>query len=205
MFNIQWLAMLTANPTFMVLIGCSLITMIFIIERGIYYGQNRINSRRFLERVIPLLEQNDLKPAKQYCQMQRGPLARVILVILVHMQSSASQLGGLLASLIKQEEKQMEKYLNVLGTLGNTAPFIGLLGTVLGIIKAFQSLALAGTGGPNVVSAGIAEALVATAAGLAVAIPAVIFYNFYVSQVRQRVIDIEAVVERVLFTVKKGN
>ena len=73
----------------------------------------------------------------------------------------------------------MEKNLLVLGTLGSNAPFIGLFGTVLGIIKAFNDLALAGTSGPTVVMRGVSEALVATAVGLLIAIPCVATYNYF--------------------------
>ena len=78
------------------------------------------------------------------------------------------------------------------------APFIGLFGTVIGIIKAFQELALAGSGGPAVVAKGIAEALVATAAGMAVAIPAVIIYNFYMRKVKNISVEMEVVSSRLL-------
>ena len=73
----------------------------------------------------------------------------------------------------------LERFLAVLGTLGNSAPFIGLFGTVLGIIKAFAELGNASGGGLNAVSGGLAEALVTTAAGLLVALPCAIFFNFF--------------------------
>ena len=79
----------------------------------------------------------------------------------------------------------------VLGTLGNTVPFVGLFGTVVGIIKAFRDLALAGAGGPAVVAKGIAEALIATAGGLAVAIPAVIVYNYFMRKVKDTSVEME--------------
>ena len=79
----------------------------------------------------------------------------------------------------------MEKNLLVLGTLGNNAPFIGLFGTVLGIIKAFNDLAIAGTSGPTVVMRGVSEALVATAVGLLIAIPAVAAYNYFQSRIKK--------------------
>ena len=77
------------------------------------------------------------------------------------------------------------RYLWALGTVGSSAPFVGLFGTVVGILKAFQSMSVAGTGGFKVVSQGIAAALVATAAGLLVAIYAIIAYNYFVSRVNQ--------------------
>ena len=80
--------------------------------------------------------------------------------------------------------KDYERYLVILGTLGNNAPFIGLFGTVIGVIQAFQDLSTDSQGGAEVVMSGISEALVATAAGLAAAIPAVIAFNFFMNKIR---------------------
>jgi biopolymer transport protein ExbB/biopolymer transport protein TolQ len=82
------------------------------------------------------------------------------------------------------EIARLERYLGSLATLGNVSPFVGLFGTVLGIIRAFEAIAKTGSGGLGTVSAGIAEALVATAAGLFVAIPAVIAYNYFLGRVK---------------------
>jgi biopolymer transport protein ExbB/TolQ len=87
---------------------------------------------------------------------------------------------------------KLERYLSILGTLGNIAPFIGLFGTVVGIIRAFRDLAVSGSGGPSVVAAGISEALITTAAGLVVAIPAVIAYNYFLRRVGTVMTEIEA-------------
>ncbi len=84
--------------------------------------------------------------------------------------------------------------------MGNIAPFIGLFGTVVGIIKAFRDLALSGTGGPTVVARGIAEALVATAAGLAVAIPAVIIFNYFTRRVKVIMSELEIFSARLIIT-----
>ncbi len=86
----------------------------------------------------------------------------------------------------------LERYLGVLGTVGSTSPFVGLFGTVLGIITAFRALAIAEGAGPAVVADGIAEALVATAGGLLVAIPAVIAYNYFVRAVQRISVELEA-------------
>jgi biopolymer transport protein ExbB len=203
MMDINWISMLLSSPTLVVLIACSIISLVFILERGLYYWRNLINHDHFFQGLKPLIQKKEINHALAYCQNFQGPLPRVIHATLEHSKESLESLTNLLSSLIKKEEVLLERFLGILGTLGNTAPFIGLLGTVIGIIKAFQSLSTAGSGGPNVVAAGIAEALIATAAGLTVAIPAVIFYNFYVSRVRQTITDIEASVEQVLFMVKK--
>ena len=96
------------------------------------------------------------------------------------------------------ERQVLDRGLVVLGTLGNNAPFIGLFGTVIGIIMAFKSLAVNTAGGPSVVMAGISEALVATAVGLMVAIPAVIGYNTFNRIVKRHYANAEAVMKLVL-------
>jgi biopolymer transport protein ExbB len=97
-----------------------------------------------------------------------------------------------------EQRSKLEKNLNVLGTLGNIAPLIGLFGTVVGIIRAFHALAVSGSAGPSVISAGIAEALVTTASGLVVAVPAVIFYNYFLRRVGNVMTEIESVSKKVL-------
>lgn len=85
----------------------------------------------------------------------------------------------------------LERGLGILGTIGSTAPFVGLFGTVVGIIRAFSDLAADMSGGPSVVAAGVSEALVATAAGLFVAIPSVIAYNFFTRSARRQFLELE--------------
>ncbi len=203
MLDVKWMAILISSPTLLVLLFCSIISLVFILERGIYYLINLSNTDKFIRDLKPMMQNKDIIAAQDYCLKRRGPMARVLYATIENHKESLTSLTNLLSSLIKKEEVQLERFLGVLGTLGNTAPFIGLLGTVIGIIKAFQALSASGSGGPNVVSAGIAEALIATAAGLVVAIPAVIFYNYYVSRVRQTVTEIEAAVEQALFLLKK--
>lgn len=203
MKDVQWLALFWSSPTLIVLFICSVISVIFILERGLYYLINLPSTEKFVRGLRPLIQKKDIPAALSFCEKHRGPMARVVRATIENSKESLESLSSLLSSLIKKEEVQLERFLGILGTLGNTAPFIGLLGTVIGIIRAFQSLATAGSGGPNVVAAGIAEALVATAAGLLVAIPAVIFYNYYVSRVRLTITDIEAAVEQVLFIIKR--
>src|SRR5258708_18944327 len=94
-------------------------------------------------------------------------------------------------SKLKEERLKLERFLAVLGTLGNISPFIGLFGTVVGIIKAFRDLAASGTGGPAVVASGIAEALVSTAAGLLVAIPAAVLYNYFMGKLKRLTVEME--------------
>ena len=102
------------------------------------------------------------------------------------------------------ERQFLERRLLILGTLGNNAPFIGLFGTVLGVIKAFHDLAQAGSAGPEVVMQGLSEALIATAVGLFVAIPAVMAYNYFQKRVNDLLGETDSLVRLLLAKLKEG-
>jgi biopolymer transport protein ExbB len=117
-------------------------------------------------------------------QNSHSPAGRIFLNILDREAGQRLEVTNNFATEAMFEETQkLKKHLWILGTVASSAPFIGLLGTVVGIIKSFESMAIAGTGGFAVVAAGISEALVATALGLAVAIIAVIFYNYFQTRI----------------------
>jgi biopolymer transport protein ExbB len=117
-------------------------------------------------------------------QNSHCPAGRIFLSVLEKNSGEHSEVASTAAAEAMFEETQkLRKHLWILGTVASSAPFIGLLGTVVGIIKSFESMAVAGTGGFAVVAAGISEALVATALGLGVAIIALIFYNYFQSRI----------------------
>jgi len=117
-------------------------------------------------------------------QNSHCPAGRIFLSVLEKNSATRSDVASVVAGEAMFEETQkLRKHLWILGTVASSAPFIGLLGTVVGIIKSFESMAIAGTGGFAVVAAGISEALVATALGLGVAIIALIFYNYFQTRI----------------------
>jgi biopolymer transport protein ExbB len=117
-------------------------------------------------------------------QNSNSPAGRIFLNVLERDTAGRAEAASSAATEAMFEETQkLKKHLWILGTVASSAPFIGLLGTVVGIIKSFESMAVAGTGGFAVVAAGISEALVATALGLGVAIIAVIFYNYFQTRI----------------------
>ncbi|MBI5042705.1 MAG: protein TolQ [Nitrospirae bacterium] len=109
-----------------------------------------------------------------------------------------------LHSSVQDEASYLERYLVFLATTGNITPFIGLFGTVLGIISSFQQIGLTGSASIAAVAPGIAEALIATAAGLAAAIPAVIAYNYFLNKIRQVSIDMDSFATEFLSYVEEG-
>lgn len=130
-----------------------------------------------------------MKGALALVEKASSPEGVILRACLSNLSLGREALEQILESSKIQERMELEKDLLVLGTLGNNAPFIGLFGTVLGIIKAFNDLAVAGTSGPAVVMRGVSEALVATAMGLFIAIPAVVSYNYFQGQIKRSLLN----------------
>ena len=165
------------------LLAWSLAGLAVICER-MYALWNVIpKSEAFKNRVVDALERNDIGKAAALCEMSQVPLADVFERGLAVYQKTPEKTTEAVTSQRNATVLSLKRFLWALGTVGSSAPFVGLFGTVIGILKAFQSMSVAGTGGFKVVSQGIAAALVATAAGLLVAIYAVIAYNYFVARI----------------------
>jgi biopolymer transport protein ExbB/TolQ len=165
------------------LLAWSLAGLAVICER-LYALWNLIpKSEAFKNRVIDALDRGDIGKAAALCEMSQVPLADVFERGLQVYQKTPEKTVEAVNSQRGATVLSLKRYLWALGTVGSSAPFVGLFGTVVGILKAFQSMSVAGTGGFKVVSQGIAAALVATAAGLLVAIYAVIAYNYFVARI----------------------
>ena len=165
------------------LLAWSLAGLTVICERLYALWNILPRSETFKNRVVDALEHGDLGKAAALCEMFPVPLAEVFERGLHVYQKTPGKTTEAVTSQRAAAVLSLKRYLWALGTVGSSAPFVGLFGTVVGILKAFQSMSVAGTGGFKVVSQGIAAALVATAAGLLVAIYAVIAYNYFVARI----------------------
>ena len=167
------------------LILMSIISVAVVFER--LWSLRGITSvtLRITDSILDPLKRGQRDLAIAICkQNSHSPAGRIFLNILDREAGQRLDVTNNFATEAMFEETQkLKKHLWILGTVASSAPFIGLLGTVVGIIKSFESMAIAGTGGFAVVAAGISEALVATALGLAVAIIAVIFYNYFQTRI----------------------
>ena len=165
------------------LVAWSLAGLAVICER-LYALWNLVpKSEAFKNRVIDALERGDVAKATALCEMSPIPIADVFERGLAVYGKTPEKTTEAVTSQRNATVLSLKRYLWALGTVGSSAPFVGLFGTVVGILKAFTSMSVAGTGGFKVVSQGIAAALVATAAGLLVAIYAVIAYNYFVARI----------------------
>jgi biopolymer transport protein ExbB/TolQ len=173
------MALLGGEPILYLLIALSFISVALVIERCVVYLRNRIDVPEFTSKMVGHLNNVDLDKARELAESNTSAEAKVAAEGLANFDKEITVVSELMDSMTMKQQQQLDKRLTVLGTIGSNAPFAGLLGTVLGIIKAFNDLALNADGGPSVVMSGIAEALVATAIGLLVAIPAVVFFNYF--------------------------
>ena len=167
------------------LILLSIISVTVVLERLWSLKNMGSVTLRITESLLEPIKKGQRDLAIAICkQNSQSPAARIFLNVLEREGSQGLDTASAFATEAMFEETQkLKKHLWILGTVASSAPFIGLLGTVVGIIKAFESMAVAGTGGFAEVAAGISEALVATALGLAVAIIAVIFYNYFQTRI----------------------
>lgn len=178
-----WQMFLKGGITVLVLLAISILSWWIIIERMIRFYQIKIDTKEFMGKIKKMIHKKDFDNAIMLAESTPGPVAAIILAGLQNKELERVKLEAVMQRELNFEAERMQRYLDILGTIGNVTPFIGLFGTVLGIIRAFHDLSLATGGGPSVVANGIAEALVATAMGLFVAVPAVIAYNLFVKKI----------------------
>lgn len=163
------------------------------LERSVIYMRSRVRSRKFAVRARTLLDRDEREPLLQEAEAIRGSWLAALLGAGLKTYAHAERRGGSSLSPVEITRRELERQAesldadvrrghSVLASVGSVAPFVGLLGTVVGIIDAFQGIAREGSGGLGAVSMGIAEALVVTALGLVVAIPAVLAHNWLTSQ-----------------------
>jgi biopolymer transport protein ExbB/TolQ len=198
MGDIHILQLFRESFTLVTLMFLSVLSVTFALERWWYFRGASGRADEVLGAVRKQLEGGKPEAAASWCQKQASSVAQVVGYGLLHAGRSRKDLEELMISKLKEERVKFERYLPILGTLGNIAPFIGLFGTVVGIIRAFRDLAASGTGGPSVVAAGIAEALVSTAAGLLVAIPAAVLYNYFMGRLKKQTVEMEVASTRLI-------
>jgi biopolymer transport protein ExbB/TolQ len=198
MGDIHILQMFRESFTLVILMFLSVLSITFALERWWYFRGAAGRAEDVLGAVRKQLEAGKPDAAASWCQKNPTAVAQVVGYGLAHAGRSRKDLEELMLSKLKEERLKLERFLAILGTLGNISPFIGLFGTVVGIIKAFRDLAASGTGGPSVVAQGIAEALVSTAAGLLVAIPAAILYNYFMGRLKKTTVEMEVASARLI-------
>ena len=171
----------------LILFGLSIACMAYAIDRYIYFFHYKFTFSQLIEKLEMAFNDDDSKELINYAQETKRLEAQVIADAFSRRDKGPKYIQEYIQSELVFHRKIIERGLNLLGTTGSNAPFIGLFGTVLGIIKAFHDLSFNAAGGIGVVMAGIADALIATAVGLFVAIPAVVIFNFFQAKVSEAI------------------
>jgi len=200
---IKAFALLGGEWVLVILLLLSLWALAVAWDRFFYFRERHVQAKGLGERLPALLAAGKSAEAKALCREVPCPEAAVVAAGLEVLSLGVEAAGEAMESRRIEERLAMDRHLLVLGTLGNNVPFVGLFGTVLGIIKAFNDLALSGTTGPSVVMSGVAEALVSTALGLLVAIPTVAAFNYFQDRVRRTLLNADRLSRLVLAHAQK--
>ncbi len=156
----------------------SVLTLAILIERMWRFRGLEAESRSLTRHTIDALARRDLDAVRELCGKAKTPLAEIYLEAIRWRDIALEDLDRIISTSRQEAAADLKRGIWMIGTTGALAPFVGLFGTVVGILRSFRAMAVHGVGGFEVVAAGIAEALVATAAGLGVAIIALIFFNY---------------------------
>ncbi len=195
-----------ASPIMYLMLALSVVSVAVMIERALFFFRVRENLQRLAADLAQSLDRDDIASAKQLVLGSRSAESAIVAAGLSRMEHGAAAVEEAMSGASAVQRMRLERRLGFLGTLGNNAPFVGLLGTVIGIVQAFDHLeaagAAAGGGAMNGVMGAIAEALVATAIGLVVAIPAVAAFNAFQRRIKVILGNAEALRHIVLSYVK---
>ncbi len=184
-----------------ILLVFSIVALAVMVERTIVLRSAKIKVNEFLAKLRKALIVNkSLRDAIKICEQYKGPLASIMKAGLLKYGQPREDIEKTIETAALHEMARLEKRLIVLASVANVSPLLGFFGTVSGMIKSFDALAEQGLSNPGAVAAGISEALVTTAAGLAVAIPTQLAYNFFMNSINKSVRDIETSTNMLLET-----
>jgi biopolymer transport protein ExbB len=192
----MWEIVRAGGPMMWPIIACSVIAAAIILERLWTLQDKRILPPELTRKAAALLQAGQVTDKVVQALAHNSPLGRVLAALLEYRNRPHAVLVERVEDTGRHVAFELERYLNTLGTIAGIAPLLGLLGTVSGIIKSFNAVTVGGLGDPQALSGGIAEALICTAAGLSVAIPALIAFRYLRGRVERLVIDIEKEVMR---------
>ncbi|MCG8324172.1 MAG: MotA/TolQ/ExbB proton channel family protein [Thiotrichales bacterium] len=170
---------------------CSVISMAIIAERFWSLQRKRIIPKNLVSQVWQWQKVGHLNAKRVHDLRLGSPLGRILAAGLVNRHREREVMKESIEEVGRHVAHELERFLNTLGTIAAITPLLGLLGTVIGMIKVFAVITSHGVGDPSILAEGISEALVTTAAGLSVAIPTLMFYRYFRGRVNEYVINME--------------
>lgn len=165
----------------------SVMALTIIVDRIIYFTKIKSSDESLSQKIISLVKDNEIKAAIALCETSKSPLSNIIIAGLKNTKIPKESMQ----SQANKELPKLERFIAALSTISTVAPLLGLLGTILGMIQSFAVISTVGSGRPTALASGIANALLTTAAGLIIAIPSVVFYNYFVNTVNKRILFME--------------
>lgn len=165
----------------------SVMALTIIVDRIIYFTKIKSSDESLSQKIISLVKDNEIKAAIALCETSKSPLSNIINAGLKNTKIPKESMQ----SQANKELPKLERFIAALSTISTVAPLLGLLGTILGMIQSFAVISTVGSGRPTALASGIANALLTTAAGLIIAIPSVVFYNYFVNTVNKRILFME--------------
>lgn len=189
-----------------IIIALSVVAIAIIVERLLYLRKIRTDESVVLNRLKSAVSKGHYEEALAICEASPSPITNLSRVGIEHRAYPEEVIKQMITDAANLEIPRMERFLSTLGTIAHITPLLGLLGTVTGNIQAFGVLGDFGAvgGNPAVLARGIAEALITTAAGIIVSIPAISFYNYLVGKVNHLIIRIENRVSELVLMLKRG-
>ena len=205
MDNMTLMGILKISIVIPILMVCSIITVTYALER--FWAFMRVGSLNagLAERIKQCVRQGQIKEAIALCNKNPNFITHSLEVALNAAHFPREEMESIFALYRMKLQGLLNKHLSIFGTFAFIGPLLGLLGTVLGVIRAFRDLALSGSGGPTIVAAGIAEALTATAVGIGVAVTSALLYNYFTARVRTIVQNYDLLSQEVAILVYTGS
>ena len=186
-----WLMLQRGGILMIPLFICSIIVLTIVIERALSLRRKRVLIPEIISVVENISEPADIPLAISICQQNKGAFASIIQVGLLNKDLSKNDLKELITDQGRQEIRSLQKGLGVIETIAGIAPLLGLLGTVVGMIKVFTVISEQGLGQTQALSGGISEALITTVVGLSIGIPSLVMYNYFTDKAENLILDIE--------------
>ncbi|HPS20356.1 MAG TPA: MotA/TolQ/ExbB proton channel family protein [Candidatus Omnitrophota bacterium] len=191
----MWDLIVKGGPLMFIIIFCSVIAFAIIIERIWYLRQVRIDTEQFMEQISGILKRNKIMDAIDMCNATPGVIPRILKAGILKHDRSRVEIKEAIEEAAMYEIPKLEKNLNILATIAHISPLLGLLGTVTGMVSAFQVIEEKASAmvpvNPGDLAGGIWEALITTVGGLTIAIPAYVAYNYLASKVSSFVLEME--------------
>ena len=197
------------GPVMILLIVCSIFALAIILERFWLLYKMRVDAGRFLEGIVDILKRQRTKQAIEACDKSPHPIGLILKAGILKFGRSREEIKEAMEDASLYEVPRMERNLGLLATLAHISPLLGLLGTVMGLVRCFQTIQLKSVGfqpvSPGDLAGGIWEALITTVAGLAIAIPTFVAYNYLVNRINSFILDMErSATELLNFLTEKG-